>query len=48
MTPEEAIEELRRGTTQNRGTANKKLREALGLGIEALKEKLAREERGTP
>jgi len=48
MTSEQAIEELKRGTIQDVGTANKKLREALGLGIEALKEKLAREKRGTP
>lgn len=36
MTTDEAIEELRRGTQQSRSTNNQRLREALGLGIEAL------------
>ena len=37
MTIDEAIEELERGTKQNRSTNNQRLREALGLGGEALK-----------
>jgi len=33
-----AINQLERGTVENRSTANKLLREALGIGIEAMKE----------
>ncbi len=44
MTIDEAFKQLERGTKENRSTANKLLREALGLGIEALKrEKVNRE-----
>lgn len=37
MKLEEAIEELERGTRQSRSTNNQRLRDALKLGIEALK-----------
>lgn len=37
MTLEKAIEQLSRGTLQNRSTANKLLREAMRLGIEAMR-----------
>lgn len=37
MTIKEAIEELNRGTRQSRSTNNQRLREALRLGVEALK-----------
>ncbi len=37
MELEKAIDELERGTRQNRSTNNQSLRQALKLGIEALK-----------
>ncbi len=37
MTLDKAIDQLARGMTKSRSTNNKLLREALGLGIEALK-----------